>query len=229
MTAHDDSSARTLLSGAIAGTATSFGFAALHHLLISNIWFSVLPMLVAGAISGLCLAWSYSSAFTTRSIAGWLKYNMLFVALFLVLGGISFVLYEPIYTIQGLIAGVEPMGELLRQALPLSAAYGIVAGLGISMIVGANVRQATSLVVTSLVLTVLLGHNVAILGMVHMSQEAVPLLAQFYGLVAAIMFGNAATFVLLERRRFFRRPPAAVAPTANALSGRSDDATLNPA
>lgn len=202
---------RILLSGAIAGTATSFGFAALHHLLISNIWFSVLPMMVAGAICGLCLAWSYGSAFASRSTGGWLLYNLMWVALFVVLGAISFVLYEPVYTIAGLIAGTEPMGALLREAIPLSAVFGVVAGIAISMILRANVRQATSLVVTSLVLTVLLGHNVAVLGMVHMSQEAVPLLAEFYGLVAAIMLGHAATFVLLERRRFFLRAPAAPA------------------
>lgn len=203
---------RVLLSGAIAGTATSFGFAALHHLLISNIWFSVLPMLAAGAICGLCLAWSYGSAFASLSTGGWLLYNMMWVALFVVLGAISFVLFEPVYTIAGLIAGTEPVGTLLREAIPLSAVFGIVAGIAMTVILRANVRQATSLVVTSLVLTVLLGHNVAVLGMVHMSQEAVPLLAEFYGLVAAIMFGNAATFVLLERRRFFLRAPAKTAP-----------------
>jgi hypothetical protein len=208
---------RVLLSGAIAGTATSFGFAALHHLLISNIWFSVLPMMAAGAICGLCLAWSYGSAFTARSTGGWLLYNLMWVALFVVLGAISFVLYEPVYTIAGLIAGTEPMGALLGAAIPLSAVFGIAAGVALSVVLRANVRQATSLVVTSLVLTVLLGHNVAVLGMVHMTQEAVPLLAQFYGLTAAIMFGNAATFVLLERRRFFLRVPAQAA-TEAALS-----------
>jgi hypothetical protein len=127
------------------------------------------------------------------------------------------VLYEPVYTIAGLIAGTEPMGALLGAAIPLSAVFGIAAGVALSVVLRANVRQATSLVVTSLVLTVLLGHNVAVLGMVHMTQEAVPLLAQFYGLTAAIMFGNAATFVLLERRRFFLRVPAQAA-TEAALS-----------
>jgi hypothetical protein len=46
---HRSGSGRPLLSGAIAGTATSVGFAGLHHLLISDIWFSLVPIGVPGA------------------------------------------------------------------------------------------------------------------------------------------------------------------------------------
>jgi hypothetical protein len=214
--AHRRASGRILLSGAIAGAATSFGFAALHHLLISNIWFSVLPMMAAGAACGVCLAWSYSLVFETRSPRGWLLYNLMFVGLFVLLGTVSFLLFEPVYTIAGLVAGTQSPGGLLRQAIPLSAGFGVLAGLGISALRRTNLRQTTSLVVTCLVLSVLLGHNTAILGLVHMSQEALPLLAEFYGLIAVVMLGNAGAFLLLERRGLFL--PAAAA-TAAAPAG----------
>jgi hypothetical protein len=208
---------RTLLSGAIGGMVTTVAFAALHHLLISNIWFSILPMLAAGAVCGLCLAWSWRLTSATPSGTQWLLYNMLFVGLFVLLGAVSFLIFEPIYTIAGLVTGTQSPTALLGKAIPLSAAFGLLAGAGMALLWGRTLLKATSLILTSVALNVLLGHNAAILGMVHMSQEAVPMLAEFYGLLAAILVGNAAAFYLLERRRLF-------APVA-AAHGASDAAS----
>jgi hypothetical protein len=199
---------RILLSGVIAGAATSFGFAGLHHLLISDIWFSLVPMMVAGALCGLCLAWSYRVLFERPTRSGWLRYNLEFVVLFILLGGVSFLLYEPVYTLPGLSAGLESADALLRQALSLSAMFGIVAGAAISLVRGRTAQKATAIIVTCLALTVLLGHNAAILGLVHMTKEMVPVLAEFYGLTAAIMVGNAGLFMVLERRGLFSRGPS---------------------
>jgi hypothetical protein len=200
---------RVLLSGAIAGASTAVAFAALHHLLISDIWFSLLPMMAAGAVCGLCLAWAYVVVFEATTPATWLRYNLEFLALFVVLGALSFLLFEPVYTIQGLVAGTEAPDRLLGVAIPLAAGFGVIAGAAISALRGRTLRKATAIVTTCVVLSVLLGHNAAILGMVHMTMEAVPLLAQFYGLMAAILVGNATAFVILERRRLFAAPNSA--------------------
>jgi hypothetical protein len=194
---------RLLLAGIVSGAATSVGFAALHHLLISDIWFSLGPMTAAGALCGLTLAWSYSLLAGRPSPGGWLLYNLGFVALFVLLGLISLLVYEPRYTIPGLVAGVEPPDVLLREALPLTLGFGLLSGVGLSAACARQFRAGAAVVVTSLTLTLLLGHNAAILGMVHMTKEALPLLAEFYGLIAAIMAGNAGVFFLLERRGFF--------------------------
>lgn len=207
---HPSIRGRTLLSGAVAGSLTSVGFAALHHVLISDIWFSLLPMTAAGALCGLCLAWSYRQLSARPSAAGWLLYNLLYVALFVVLGAVSFLVYEPVYTITGLVAGTEPIGALVRQAAPLIVAFGFLCAAGISLVRARTAATAISVTVTCVVLTVLLGHNAAVLGMVHMTRAAVPLLALFYGLFAAIMAGNAAVFLLLERRSLFAPGPHAV-------------------
>jgi hypothetical protein len=197
---------RVLLSGVLAGSATSVGFAALHQWLISDIWFSLGPMMVAGALCGLCLAWSYHVVFAGASAARWVFYNLEFIGLFALLGLVSFVVYEPVYTIPGLIAGVESPDALLSKALPLSAAFGLLAGVALSLIRGRTLRKATAITVTCVVLSLLVGHNAAVLGLVYMTKEAMPLLAEFYGLLTAIMLGNAATFLVLE---WLGRPRAA--------------------
>lgn len=50
---------RYLFSGAMAGILSAISFAFIHALFISNIWFSVVPMIVAGALCGLGISWSY--------------------------------------------------------------------------------------------------------------------------------------------------------------------------
>lgn len=115
--------------------------AALHDLLISDIWFSLPAMMVAGAVCGLCLAWSYHLVFRTPTPAGWLLYNLEFVGLFVVLGGLSFLVFEPIYTIPGLAPGVESPDALLGQAIPLSATFGLVAGVALSLLRGGTVAK----------------------------------------------------------------------------------------
>jgi hypothetical protein len=194
---------RVLLSGTLAGTAASIGFAGLHHLLISDIWFSLLPMMLAGAACGLCLAWSYRAVFPTPSPTRWILYNLEFAGLFVLLGAVSFLIYEPVYTISGLVAGVESPNALVAEATPLIAGFALLAGAGLALLRGRTPAQGISIVVTCVVLTVLLGHNAAILGMVHLTGEAVPLLAEFYALLAAIMLGNALLFLVLERRGLF--------------------------
>jgi hypothetical protein len=44
---------RTLASGTIAGSVSAFVFAAIHDLFISDIWYSLNVLLVAGALCGL--------------------------------------------------------------------------------------------------------------------------------------------------------------------------------
>jgi hypothetical protein len=84
-TPHRLGGTRHLVSGAVAGTVTSVGFAALHDLLISDIWAMLVPMMVAGALCGLCLAWSYRLGVDRATPAGWVLYNLEFVALFVLL------------------------------------------------------------------------------------------------------------------------------------------------
>jgi hypothetical protein len=210
---------RLLFSGGAAGAATTVAFAALHHLLISNIWFSLLPMIAAGVACGMCLAWSYALLFERASVAGWFAYNGMYVGLFVMLGAASMAVYEPVYSMDALVAGNEPPRELMWRAMPLTVVFTLAAAAGISLAWGRSVRQAAAVLLTCTVLIVLLGLNVSVLGLVHMSQAIAAVLAEFFGLIAAIMMGNATAFSVLERNGLFSNVDAA-AVRGDAPAGR---------
>jgi len=68
-------------AGAVAGAVSAFAFAIIHHIFISDIRFSLLLM-VAGVLCGLDIGWSYTLLVEAPSIGSWLRYNMLYLAMF---------------------------------------------------------------------------------------------------------------------------------------------------
>lgn len=74
----------------MAGALTVFGFAALHAAWISDIWSNIVPMVVTGAVCGLCIVWSYTQAVERHSPALWFTYNAGCAATLVGLGGASF-------------------------------------------------------------------------------------------------------------------------------------------
>jgi hypothetical protein len=194
---------RVLLSGAAAGAASAFAFTALHHLLISDIWFSLIPMLVAGAVSGLCLAWTYRVLFDPPSASGWWLYNGLWVALLVLLGLASFLVYEPVTTMTAIMAtGGAPPDDLLWQAAPLTVGFILATTASLSLIWGRSPLKVVSILVTTTIIVALLGINVSALGLVELDGSAVFLLAEMVALIMALVFGFAGIFLLLERRSF---------------------------
>lgn len=205
---------RLLLSGAAAGAASAFAFTALHHLLISDIWFSLGLMLAAGGLSGLCLAWTYGILFDAPTARGWWLYNGVWVALLVLLGLTSFLVYEPVTTMAAVMAaGGAPPAELLRQATPLTVGFTIGATAVLSALWGRTLLKAASLLVTTAVIVSLLGINVSALGLVELDGSAVFLLAEMLVLIMALIFGFAAIFHVVERRRFAKL----VTPSADRL------------
>ena len=59
------------LAGVLAGSLSTLVFTWVHQLTISNIWFMVGPMLIAGATSGVCIAWSFHQVFAQRTVGRW--------------------------------------------------------------------------------------------------------------------------------------------------------------
>ncbi len=197
---------RILGTGAISGAATGVGFAALHHLLIVDIWFSVVPMMAVGAVCGATLAWSYGLLFEPASARSWAFYNLSYLGLLLALGGLSFLVFEPVTTVATLMAsGGEPPSDLIVRALPFTVAFCLVAAGLISLVWARTRVQAGAVLVCCAVLVFLFGLNVSIVGLVEMSSEGWRLLGLFFGLIAAVIVGNAAVFFALERRGLFRR------------------------
>ena len=76
---------------------SAFVFLLIHDIFISDIWFSLLMMLVAGTVCGLCVSWSYGLLVAVSSVRSWLLYNLLYVVSFMLLAVVSVVVYEPMY------------------------------------------------------------------------------------------------------------------------------------
>ena len=208
---NDAGRVRFLLSGVVAGAAASVLFTALHHATISDIWFALVPMVIAGAVCGLCLAWTYRRLFVEPTMPSWLGFNGAFLGLYVLLGAVSMLLYDPIASAAALMATNEPPSELIRAAMPLSVAVALAGAGAMWWRWGRTAMDAVALLVTHAVLMALLGINISIVGLVQWTGEAVAALAGFSALVIALAAGFAGILLLIERKRFFPAPPPTTA------------------
>lgn len=198
---------RFVLSGALAGAAAAFAFTALHHLVISDIWFSLPLMLMAGAICGLCLAWTYGRLVRLPDGRSWWAYNLLFVLLFAVLGVVSVLLFEPITTVAEVLARGGRPDALIDRALPLNVAYVPASAAIVWLAFGRSRRMldVLAILVTCVVLVALLGLNLSLLGLVEIPMGAMYLVAELFGLTLFLSAAYAGVFQMLERRTLRRR------------------------
>jgi hypothetical protein len=187
-------------SGAVAGAVSAFVFAIIHDLFISDIWFSLLMMMVAGAVCGLCVGWTYALLFKAPSTASWLQYNMLYVAMFVLLGALSVLVYEPVATVAALVAANEPPDELIRQAMPMTILFTLATATLVSLLYAQRWLHFLAILLTCTVLVLLLGLNVSAIGLVYFPSGSVYLVLEMFGLILAINLVYVALFVALERK-----------------------------
>ncbi|MEQ8330403.1 MAG: hypothetical protein RH859_08090 [Longimicrobiales bacterium] len=190
-----------------AGVVTVLGFTVLHQLLISDIWFSVVPMSVAGAACGASLAWSYTLQFRPATVSTWWGFVTMHTVLLLGLGGVSVALFDPVVPMAALVAANEPPSELIGQAMPLTLAFIVAVAAIPSLLWGRTLPKLVANTVTSALLILLLGLNVSVLGLVDMSSGSPLVVLEFLALLVVIMIGYGTAFYLIERRRFFAGGP----------------------
>lgn len=188
-------------TGALAGAASAFAFVVLHDIIISDIWFSLVLMLVAGALCGLCIGWTYRLMFPAPSIGSWWRYNMTYVAMFVALGVASALAFEPRTTMAALTAADEPPHELIVTALPMTAGFTLVAAAVITKLFGRRRRHFGAVLLTCTVLVVLLGLNVSVIGLVDIPRGSQYLVAEMLGLVVFLNVVFAAGFTGLQWQR----------------------------
>ena len=205
-------------SGAAAGAVSAFVFAIIHDLFISDIWFSLIALVAAGAVCGLCLGWSYALLVAAPSLGGWLGYNLLYLAMFLLLGAASVLVYEPVTTLSAVIAANAPPDELIRQAMPMTAAFTLGTALLVSLLYPKSWRRLGAILLTCTVLVLLLGLNVSAIGLVDMPRSSLYLILELFGLIVALIGVYAVVFVALERQSLLRAP-ADSRQVANRLGG----------
>lgn len=190
------------LSGAAAGAFSAVVFMVVHDLLISDIWFSLIPMLVAGALCGAAVSWTYAMLFPRPALVGWLGYNLVYVAVLVAMGLVSLVVYEPITTAAALITAGGAPTELIRRATPLSAVFLVLAAVLLHGLRGRGIGQFLALLLTSTLIVVLLGLNVSVLGLVEFDSQGGVLVLYTYALTLLLNLVYVGAFAGLERRVF---------------------------
>ena len=186
--------------GALAGAFSALVFTVVHQVLISSIWFALPAMLGAGAVCGACIAWSYRLVTPTASASTWLRYNLIFLAMFVALGVVSVAVFDPITTIAALLQTNEPPRELIGRALPMTGGFMLATAIGLAVLYRPSWSGALGLLVTTIVLVLLLGLNISILGLVDVPSGEVRVLAETFGLLAALAIVYVAVVLRVARK-----------------------------
>jgi hypothetical protein len=194
--------ARFALTGAVAGVVSAVGFAALHALLISDIWWSVGPMAIAGAVCGAAVAWSFGVITRTRTLRSWALYNATYVGLVVLLGIVSLVVFKPVTSIPMLMApgGLGRAERLMAEAMPMTILFGAGSAVLLVRLFGRRWWHVGPVMVAMAVVIVLLGLNVSIMGLVEIPRSSLYLIAELFGLIFGIVLVYAAVFAVLEWR-----------------------------
>ena len=197
------SNGRFALSGALAGAASAFVFTIVHDIFISDIWFMLTPMLVAGALCGALVSWSYGLLVAATSLRSWLGYNLIYVTLFVLLGAASVLLFEPVTTMAAVVTTNGPPTDLIDQAMPMTAVFTLGMAVLITLLYGRSWVKFVAVLLTCIVLVALLGLNVSAIGLVSIPAGSLYLIAEMFALIVALNVVYLAVFVALERRRLF--------------------------
>lgn len=194
---------RDLFTGIVAGAISAYSFALIHGTLISDIWFSLPILLLAGAICGLCLGWTYGLLFEAPSIRAWLQLNALYVGMFVLIGVVSVIVFEPVTTIASLMVLDGPPTYLFRQAMPMTIASTIVMAAIIGRLYARTWVHYAAILLTCAVLVSLLGLNVSVIGLISIPRSGIYLIFELVGLILALDMVFAVVFAALQWKSFF--------------------------
>lgn len=201
----DKNMARFVGSGAIAGAISTLVFTIVHDIFISDIWSMLVIMLVSGALCGVCISWSFGLLVERPSLRSWLLYNMILNGMLILLGVVSLLLFEPIISMAALSTSDGPPVGLLGQALPMAAVFTLVMAVLITVGYGRSWPRFGAVLLTSVLLVLLLGHNVFILGLVDIPRGSLYLVLEMFGLIILLNVVYVAAFMGLEYKQLHSR------------------------
>jgi hypothetical protein len=173
-------------------------FTWVHQLTISNIWFMIIPMLIAGALSGLCIAWSYTALFENGSTGRWFAYNGAFLAMFALLAVSSIVLLDPVTTMAEVTAASGPVHHLIVPALPATGAVAGLTTLGLGTVLARRWTDYLRLLGTVVVLMVLVGLNISVLGLIDFGGASLVPVLNFFALVVLLDAVYAVAYLVFD-------------------------------
>lgn len=143
-------------------------------------------MLFAGAVCGVCVGWSYSLCVERPSASQWLRYNLLYVLMLILLGAASVLIFEPTTSFAALMALNGPPDDLIGDALPMTLGFTLLSAIGIALFYPRSWKNFGAILLTSIVLVLLLGLNVSVIGLVAIPKGSLYLVAEFLGLIVFI-------------------------------------------
>jgi hypothetical protein len=132
----------------------------------------------------------------------WLQYNVLYLAMFVALGLVSLIAFEPVTTIAELLRTNEPPRELIGRALPVTGLFTLATAALLSLHYRPGWRGVAGLVVTTAVLVLFLGLNISILGLVAVPRAALSVLGEVVTLLFTLTAVYVAVVLVLNRSRF---------------------------
>lgn len=156
-------------------------------------------MLVAGAISGACLAWSYALAVGTRTVRTWVEYNALFVSVLVALGLTSLVVFDPVTTIPALLEANAPPRALIGRALPMTILFTVSSAAFLGVRYRAGWAAVGAILITTFVIVLMLGMNISILGLVSVPKTLLHVIAEVLALILALAIVYASTMAVFWR------------------------------
>lgn len=133
-----------------------------------------------------------------ESLVAWLGYNAAHLVLLGALTGASLLVFEPVTTMAEVGASSGPVDGLILEATPMTVVFIIIS----TVVLGAALaRQRTDYLRPGLsvtTLTVLLGLNVSVIGLVDMSGDSLRPIVMFVALIVLLDVVYAAVFAGLQ-------------------------------
>lgn len=178
------------LVGSLSGLVVVLGFTVLHNVFILDIWFNIGPMLLAGALCGFCIVWSYRKGVADHSTIAWFRYSGVYAAQMVVLGAVSLIVLRPEFTMAELMVADDAFERLLPPSVPLMIGAMAAGTVAVWLYCGWRGAALVPILVTQVLLVFLLGHQFAFLGLVESSST----LMTVFGGFALITVGLGAAF-----------------------------------
>ena len=185
--------------GAAAGAIATALFMIVHAYAILPIWEMAVPMMIAGSICGVCIAWSYVKATDEPTAARWFAFNGAYLLTLVALGIVSLLGFEPSWTFAELNTDDPPLGELFAKATPLMIGFTAIGAIAIWLCFTRRWSALPPILLTEAVLILLVGHNVAIVGLVDLTSEGWSLLGLMFGLTIFLGATYAVIYAVLHR------------------------------
>ena len=201
----DAPTANFLRSGTIAGLVSALIFTIVHQIFISDIWFSIPIMLIAGALCGPSLGWSYGVLVSVPTLKNWLAYNLVYMAMFGILGAVSVAAFDPITTVEALIEVNESPNELIGKAMPLTVVFTFLMAGIVTVLSTRRWANFGSALLACVILVLSLGLNVSITGLVSLPSGSLYLVVELFALILALGVVFAVAFAILERKQLSPR------------------------